>query len=303
MRVAAHRLFAGILVAATAIHGAATAVEPLPALELVGATARLAPGASSLLLVVRRDDAAGKAFSLLAPEGASLWLADADGTCGRSSGQTATLNLPADSANPALVCFSMKTLANGVRVMATLTSGNTVYSATQPFDIGEPPSDSIWDKPGVSVILSALVGFLFGLGSSWFQAWFDTWKESRNARTDAQKFIADSLFPELREHATALAKYLSADPAELQRLCVTNLKVPQITAALSGDRLVGLTSYFASVSRRALKTELDAYDKGLTAFNRWADRLGTAAAGARDPGEQKLVAEKLYRSLKNWKIA
>lgn len=303
MKRVVHWSIAGILFAATAVRGTAAPIEPPPALELSSTTTRVAPGATALVLVVRRDDAAEKATALRAPDGAGLWLANAEGTCRKPSDLKATLNLAADSPNPALVCFSMKTAATGVRLVATVSAGNSVYAGAQTFDVAEPPSDSVWEKPGFSVILSALVGFLFGIGSNWLQVWFDTWKESRSSRSDAQKFIAETLFPELREHATALAKYLAANAAELQSLCIRNLKVPQITAALSGDRLVGLISYFSSVSKRMLKAELETYDDNLSAFNRWADRLSQDAANARDPAEQKLVAEKLYQALKGWKIA
>lgn len=304
MKGVAFRVFAGILCAVASAQGAAADPEPLAVLELVTTSSKVTPGADSLVLVVRRGEAAGKAVSLRAPEGAKLWLADADGTCSTPVGQKAALNLDASAANPALVCFSMKNLAAGVRVVATVSAGSALYNAaTQPFDIAEPPSESIWEKPGVSVILSALVGFLFGLGSSWLQVFFDSRKEDRVARSDSQKFIAESLFPELRGHANALAKYLAADPAELQNLCVILLEVPEITAALSGDRVIALASYFDSVSLRFFKAQLREYDTNLDGYNRWADRLKPQTALNRDPGEQKLIATRLYASLKSWKIA
>lgn len=275
-----------------------------PALELVASHTKASPRSGVLILVIRRADAIGKPITLRAADGAHLWTASSAGACSGTPQGTALLELPADAANPATVCFAMDSVTAGVQALATIAAGTTVYSAaTQSIDVAEPASDSFWEKPGVSVILSAFVGFVFGLGSAWFQVWFDTWKQAREARASAQQFIASALFPELRDHATALAEYVNADDAKRRTICTRTLKVPKITDALSAGRLAGLSSYFASVSHAQFDADLRAYDENLTAFNRWADRLSQQQPAERQTGEQQLVVVNLRNQLVGWQIA
>jgi len=295
----------GLLVAVTwSPSSTVAAADAPPALELVASHTKVTPRSGVLILVIRRADAVGKPITLRAADGAHLWSASPDRACSGASQGTALLELPADAANPAPVCFAMDSVTAGVQALATIAAGNTVYSAaTQSIDIAEPVSQSFWDKPGVSVILSAFVGFVFGLGSAWFQVWFDTWKQAREAGASAQQFIASALFPELRDHATALAEYVNADDAKRRAICTRTLKVPKITDALSAGRLAGLSSYFASVSHAELDAELRAYDENLTSFNRWADRLSQQQAADRETGEQQLIAGRLRDQLAGWRIA
>jgi hypothetical protein len=294
---------AGMLAASLA--STATAAEPAP-LVLIASLSRAPPKASVMVMLMRQGPAAGQPVVVRGPAGSQLWAASADGKCDpRAPTVTQSLQVPADAPDAFAMCFTMTSAGAAAQLIATAKSGEGFIAAvSSPIEIAQAPErPSIWANPVLAALLSAAVGFAFGLASSWFQTWYDAWKQGKAVGRDAQKFIAETFFPELRRNADHLFKYLTATPEQRQELSGKSLEAPRITEALTGERFLDLCAYFTSISRRELSGVLRTYDKDLSGFNRWANRLAKEIPENRETREQELLAKRLQKTLTTMKIS
>jgi hypothetical protein len=281
-----------------------SAAEP-PPLVLFSTVAKAPPDTGIVVLLARTGGAKGRAVILRGPTGSAMWAAPEDGNCnGLPASARATLQVPATAPDSLPFCFSNSLAGVSVQLVATTADAQPpLTGVSTPIQLAQSPRTAFWSNPAVTTLLSAAVGFVFGLASSWFQTWYDAWKQNRVIRRDAQKFIADSLFPELRKNGELLSGYLTATPEERKAKSIIKLSAPKITEGLGAERLVKLSEYFTVISKLELTQTLRNYDRDLTSFNRMADRLSSFRVEERDTAEQMLVAKRLHSYLSTMYIA
>lgn len=285
------------------VSALASGAEPAP-LVLLSTVAKAPPDTGIMVLLARNGAAKGRPIIVRGPTGSRLWAAPEDGTCNvLPAAAGALLQVAAAAPDTLPLCFSNSVAGISVQLVATTADAQTaLMGVSTPIQLAQSPRITFWSNPAVTTILSAAVGFAFGLASSWFQTWYDAWKQNRVVRRDAQKFIAESLFPELRKNGEALSEYLTSSRELRQAKSTTKLSAPKITEALGAGRFVKLSEYFTVISQRELTQTLRAYDKDLSSFNRLADRLAALNAQERDTAEQEVVAKRLHSYLSTMQV-
>jgi hypothetical protein len=169
-----------------------------------------------------------------------------------------------------------------VLVRAATPTGEALVAQSAGIEFQVPAEASFWERPGVSTLLSALVGFVFGLLSTALTTGVAEWREARASRRKTEKWVIDHVLPEMREHALAMRAFERADRAARLTLSVRHLSMENVAAALAGDVVWRLAAYLPSVRGVDLRFELQEYALALERHNREVDALGGEPAASRD---------------------
>jgi hypothetical protein len=278
------------------VGGRAVGDLNVPDLEVMSSAGSARVGESVLVMVTRHAAVSRSSVTVLAESPASMTLVERNGACSSSEAGLHSLIVAADLPNPLVVClWSAKSVRTRVLVSATGTDGAIHAAQSDAIDFTET---SIGNNPVLMALLSATIGFVLGLGSTWYSAFTEAWRNKQKARADTQQFIVETLFPEIREHAKAIETYLTAPPAQRRTLAVKTLAATAGTEAYSQARLSRLSDYFAYLRKKTLQERLSVYDKVANEFNDEADRLNRQVPDARDTSNQDAIATKLRTLLK-----
>lgn len=271
------------------------------ALEFLPSATTSTAGAPIQLLLVRRGPGADQGIVVYGPAGSRVWRSDESRVCAQAPDASSTLQIPASGPDVVALCFSMEQAGSAARLAAVSVTGADVLTAvSDSLEFREAASTSIWSTPFMTVALPAVIGFVFGLGSSFFQVWLERWKESRLARAQAEQFVASTLFPELSEHATKLNAFFVATDEDKRKLATQALAVPNVTSALKDPQYSALTQYFDSFSRRSFARELRAYEGTLSRYNHEANVLIRQPSEQRQVAQQEQHASALRSQLQRW---
>lgn len=287
----------GIMVAACVCRTALPANESkAPSeLEVLTSTSEAEPKDSVRAIVARRGQVTHAAITLIVEPPAIVYPAANDQSCKTVTQGSQTLALAANAPDPLVVCLSAPRDGKS-RLLATAVGADGSVQTAQS-DTIRFAQKSIGSNPALMALLTAAIGFIFGLGSSWFSAFTETYRNRRKTRAEAEKFLAETFYPEIRNHARAIAQYRSSADAARKNLAANPLPQTAATVAYSDDRFAQLAQYFASLRSQSLKDRLVAYDASTQNFNNEANRLLGTAAVARDTTQQDANAAALQREL------
>jgi hypothetical protein len=266
---------------------------PGPDLEVTSSAVSTRIGERVLVMVTRHPAVSHSPVTVLAPAPAAVTLADSGGTCRSAGAGVHRLIVPADQPNPFVVCLWATTPVK-TRVLVSAPGSDEVSRGGQS-EIIEVAETSIGTNPVFMALLSAIVGFVLGLGSTWYSAFTDAWRNKQKARAETQEFIAETFFPEIRDHARKIYAYLQAKPDQRKLLAGRPLAEAAATEAHSKERLSKLAEYFDSMRKPALRKRLSKYDELINYFNHEAHRLNRMELTARDTAKQAAIAAALHK--------
>jgi hypothetical protein len=246
------------------------------------------------VIIIRRGAAISAPFTLFVDKPLIMSLASGTGECGQGTGGANELALAAGTTNPTLVCVRSAERGRARVVATAIEAGNLVVAQSELMKFDEK---SIGSSPVLMTMISAVIGFLFGLGSTWFSAFTEAWRNRQKTRTETQQFIAETFFPEIRANSSFIAKYLHSSSADRQRLATKSLAAPAVTEVFSAARFNAICDYFGALKRPALRESLEAYDGLSRQFNDAGNVLQGVNPDQRDTAKQEAVAVKLSETL------
>lgn len=264
---------------------AATTPNADARVTVLAAATRQPTGVGVPVWITWRAGAGAGGLYLETPSTAAIIAVDGTRTCPTtavSAGSTLQLPLTPDAGAAVICLFGERPGAVHVLVRTTTADGDFLV-AQSPSIVFEPVDDaSFWNRPGVSTLLSALIGFVFGLLSTALTTAAAEWRESRATRRETEKWVIDTVLPEIREHAQVALDFERASPANRLTLAVNHLAMANVTAARSGKRVWQLSTYLPSVRGVDLRFLLQDYALALERHNREVDALSSTPAASRN---------------------
>jgi hypothetical protein len=249
-------------------------------------TATRQPTATAVPVWISWSAAAGiQRLDLETSGTAAIAAAESGGRCAASpAGSDSRLQLSvAPGTTAAAVCVvGARAGVVHVLVRGATPTGEALVAQSAGIEFEAPAEASFWERPGVSTLLSALVGFVFGLLSTALTTGVAEWREARASRRKTEKWVVDSVLPEMREHALATLAFERADRAARLLLSVRHLSMENVVAARAGDIVWRLAAYLPSVRGVDLRFELQEYALALERHNREVDALSGEPAASRN---------------------
>lgn len=270
--------------------------EQIRSLEVVSTASEARMSESVLVLVSRRAAASHASVTLVVGHPATLSPATSDSACAQHASDKSTITWASGALDSEYFCV---TSAKSVKTrVVAVAIGSDGISRSAQSDLIQFKSPSVDSNPVFMALLTAAVGFVFGIGSTWFSAFTEAYRNRRKARLEAEEFVTKTYFPEIKGHAKAIQEYLGADnDRRRDSLCILALALPATAAAFSVEKATSLTSYFASLGRQGIRDDLQKYSQLARDFNDQANVLLGEAPKARNTVEQESIAKELQKML------
>lgn len=266
------RSLALLLTAVTPLYSmAAEGLRAAAPIKIIAANPRPITNSNAYLWVLRSGRMANQDVKVSWWPGAMLTCRDGK-RVGPSTSSTSEVVLDSRSPNPSLLCVSTSQPAS-MRLLAVgqdLDGLTYVESSENIQFVNASELPQWWESAGAKTVLSAAVGFLFGLGANIFSTWFDGWKSKRTVRLNGEQTLISTVYPELMGHAQRLRELdaIADRLDDYHALLLQPLRQRGLTTALFEGQAASVKSYLGSIgsTSRPLR-RLTAYDELIQSFN------------------------------------
>jgi len=197
---------------------------------------------------------------------------------------------------PAVICVRGRSTGT-VTILASAHDPSGALQVAKPVTVEITEPVRFWSTTAFATLLSAFVGFVFGLGSTWIGALLDGWKAKRALRVEGEKFMVSAIYPELVDHAKFIRRWQAATSEQRQKQCTESLPQASMTAGLFLRKAKAVASYLPATDPSRVATALTAHDARVMQYNDLAAQLHEQPQASRDASKVEPLITSLTESL------